>query len=366
MTLPSPLTLGADPRRTPEFGQLRQALAPLAHPACPDVNWPQVRACAQALLRAHGAELQGLRALALAHLWCGEPQAAAAVIRCVAHLIVEHCASLWPTEGGQRQALIDQWCTQVLVWSRCAASEDVEVISSALATLQRALETTLQVTPLALHALLRRRGQQQVPIPVLPSGDLQATRIGGGQGNTPRHSRSRSLLLRLAGAMIICIASTLWMQPRPQLPPIDVAELALFDAGSAQLGTQALELLTSLVGLVAHHPGWLIEVRGHSDASGSAEHNHSLAKARAAAVGRWLAAHGVPAQCIRTLGVGADRPLLANTTAAGRAANRRVTIRLTHTTPPCPFTQPATTAARPSPATGALLPRPSGPEPHRR
>ncbi|UFH51065.1 type VI secretion system ImpA family N-terminal domain-containing protein [Pseudomonas sp. KNUC1026] len=164
MTPLSLLTLGGDPRRCREFARLREALAPLAHPACPDVDWPQVRACAQALLQAHGAELHGLRALALAHAWCREPQAAAHVIRGTAQLMIEHSASLWPSESHLRQVLIDQWCEQLLVWSRQAAREEVWVLSPALAALRQALEATLRVVPPALHTLLARSERRCVPI----------------------------------------------------------------------------------------------------------------------------------------------------------------------------------------------------------
>ncbi|WP_442964396.1 OmpA family protein [Pseudomonas sp. KNUC1026] len=149
----------------------------------------------------------------------------------------------------------------------------------------------------------------------------------------------------------------------PEPAPLHVADLALFSAGSADLDAQAHRSLAPLLEKIAQHPGWLIEVRGHSDDSGSPAQNDRLADARAKAVARWLGAQGIAPACVQALSLGASQPLLANATAAGRAANRRVSIHLLPATPPCPITPPATTAAPPSPATAPPPPRPIAPAP---
>lgn len=366
MTQAGLLKLGGDPRRTREFAQLRQALAPLVHPACPDVDWQQVRACAQALVKVHGAELQGLRALALAHAWCAEPQAAANVIRGVAQLLVEHAASLWPSETGQRQVLIDEWCQHWLAWSRHASREDIRVLSSALATLRQALEVALLVSPQSLQTLLARSERRFVPITAQPSVGPFALQVAAPCKSTPQRTHARGLLRTFAGVSIVCLLSVLWWQPTPAPLPLHVADLALFGAGSAALDAQAHRSLASLLGELARYPEAFIEVRGHSDDSGSPRQNHQLAEARAEAVGAWLTAQGIAPGCLQTQGLGASQPLLANATATGRAANRRVSISLIPQHPACTFTRlPATTAAPPSPGTAPPPPRPSVPVPSR-
>jgi outer membrane protein OmpA-like peptidoglycan-associated protein len=69
-----------------------------------------------------------------------------------------------------------------------------------------------------------------------------------------------------------------------------------------------------------------ILVVGHTDATGSAQFNQQLSERRARSVGKVLAEAGIPAQTLYFQGVGAARPLADNTTADGRAQNRRVEI----------------------------------------
>jgi outer membrane protein OmpA-like peptidoglycan-associated protein len=105
--------------------------------------------------------------------------------------------------------------------------------------------------------------------------------------------------------------------------------LSLFSSGSAQLKPDSAKvLINALVGIKAQ-PGWLIVIAGHTDASGSAEHNLQLSRARAAAVHQWMKRMGdIPDSCFAVQGFGASQPIAGNDTEAGRQANRRVDIRL--------------------------------------
>ncbi|MGF6092913.1 OmpA family protein [Pseudomonas sp. 18173] len=105
--------------------------------------------------------------------------------------------------------------------------------------------------------------------------------------------------------------------------------LSLFSSGSAQLKPESAKVLISaLVGIKAQ-PGWLIVIAGHTDASGSAEHNLALSRARAAAVHNWMRQMGdIPDSCFAVQGFGASQPIASNATEVGRQANRRVDIRL--------------------------------------
>ncbi|RAI65507.1 OmpA family protein [Pseudomonas fluorescens] len=105
--------------------------------------------------------------------------------------------------------------------------------------------------------------------------------------------------------------------------------LSLFSSGSAQLKPESAKvLINALVGIKAQ-PGWLIVFAGHTDASGSAEHNLQLSRARAAAVHNWMRQMGdIPDSCFAVQGFGASQPIASNATEAGRQANRRVDIRL--------------------------------------
>lgn len=69
-----------------------------------------------------------------------------------------------------------------------------------------------------------------------------------------------------------------------------------------------------------------MRVEGHTDAVGEAHYNRALSLRRAEAVAREIARHGIPYDNITQLGLGAERPIADNTTAAGRSQNRRVVI----------------------------------------
>ncbi|MBO7411678.1 MAG: OmpA family protein [Ottowia sp.] len=75
-------------------------------------------------------------------------------------------------------------------------------------------------------------------------------------------------------------------------------------------------------------PGLEIFIVGHADSTGSDAVNDPLSLARANSVRDYLVQRGVPFNTIRTEGRGSRQPIADNSTAAGRAQNRRVEIFL--------------------------------------
>lgn len=105
--------------------------------------------------------------------------------------------------------------------------------------------------------------------------------------------------------------------------------LSLFTVDSAQLKPGSTRVLINALVNIKAQPGWLIVVAGHTDASGSAEHNLKLSRERAFAVREWMQRMGrIPDSCFAVQGFGASQPIASNDTAQGRSANRRVDIRL--------------------------------------
>jgi len=71
------------------------------------------------------------------------------------------------------------------------------------------------------------------------------------------------------------------------------------------------------------------EVSGHTDTSGSAEHNKELSGKRAAVIVRELVARGIAKNEIISIGMGSERPLVKpDDTPAKKAKNRRYEIQL--------------------------------------
>lgn len=71
-----------------------------------------------------------------------------------------------------------------------------------------------------------------------------------------------------------------------------------------------------------------ILIEGHTDADGSNEYNLELSRLRAEAVRSVLVSGGVPPDHVETQGYGETRPIASNSTATGKAQNRRVEIVL--------------------------------------
>jgi outer membrane protein OmpA-like peptidoglycan-associated protein len=114
------------------------------------------------------------------------------------------------------------------------------------------------------------------------------------------------------------------------------------------LTKQAKDELDKLATTVPNTKGYIITVEGGTDAVGPSDYNYSLSERRANSVIQYLGSkYNIPAHKIYLIGLGKDKPVEDNKTRDGRAANRRVDIRLmTNTTEG--QQQPAASSAPPS------------------
>ena len=71
-----------------------------------------------------------------------------------------------------------------------------------------------------------------------------------------------------------------------------------------------------------------IQVIGHTDSTGAAAYNQALSEKRAKAVADYLISKGVDASLLSSKGMGESQPVADNSTAEGRAANRRVELQV--------------------------------------
>jgi outer membrane protein OmpA-like peptidoglycan-associated protein len=95
------------------------------------------------------------------------------------------------------------------------------------------------------------------------------------------------------------------------------------------LTKQAKEDLDKLAATVPNTKGYIITVEGGTDGVGPADYNYSLSERRANSVIQYLGSkYNIPAHKIYLIGLGKDKPVEDNKTREGRAANRRVDIRL--------------------------------------
>lgn len=101
-----------------------------------------------------------------------------------------------------------------------------------------------------------------------------------------------------------------------------------FALNSNQLAGESAEVLVEVAESLKRYPAQKVEVAGHTDSQGNAAYNRSLSQKRADAVRDYLIEQGVPAENLSARGYGEDSPLADNTTAEGRAQNRRVELHL--------------------------------------
>ena len=72
----------------------------------------------------------------------------------------------------------------------------------------------------------------------------------------------------------------------------------------------------------------LLQVEGHTDATGGAARNRQLSQQRAESVRDYLVKAGVEGKRMVALGFGPDRPIADNATAEGQEKNRRVELNI--------------------------------------
>jgi outer membrane protein OmpA-like peptidoglycan-associated protein len=101
-----------------------------------------------------------------------------------------------------------------------------------------------------------------------------------------------------------------------------------FATNEAAVQPQFQPTLNDVASVLAEYPKTYIDVMGHTDADGSEVYNQALSERRAAAVANYLSARGVQSARLATKGFGEMKPIASNETVEGKAANRRVEIKL--------------------------------------
>ncbi|KAA0227940.1 OmpA family protein [candidate division KSB1 bacterium] len=102
----------------------------------------------------------------------------------------------------------------------------------------------------------------------------------------------------------------------------------LFDVNKAELKPISKENISKLAAILQKYPDTNILLEGHTDATGTDEHNLELSRARSQAVANFLASLQVSATRFTIMGYGEAQPIADNETEVGRAQNRRVEIAI--------------------------------------
>ena len=105
-------------------------------------------------------------------------------------------------------------------------------------------------------------------------------------------------------------------------------KLVEFRSGSATLTGTGRATLADIAPVLKDNPSLKFEAQGHTDATGTEAINLALSQARANAVKAYLVKQGVTPARMGAKGYGSSQPVADNTTAAGRARNRRMAFKI--------------------------------------
>ncbi len=101
-----------------------------------------------------------------------------------------------------------------------------------------------------------------------------------------------------------------------------------FDFNKTDVKPQFYPALNNIARTISQYNQTIVEINGHTDNIGTVAVNQKVSEQRAQSVANYLAGQGVQPVRMETHGYNFQYPIADNNTDAGRAANRRVEIRL--------------------------------------
>ena len=108
-----------------------------------------------------------------------------------------------------------------------------------------------------------------------------------------------------------------------------LGDAVLFQTGKSDLSQAADAALSRVAYNLKQFPNTDVTVVGYTDNTGSEQLNQNLSEKRAESVVHYLESQGIPAARLKAVGMGENDPIASNSTAAGRAQNRRVEMFIT-------------------------------------
>jgi OmpA-OmpF porin, OOP family len=112
-------------------------------------------------------------------------------------------------------------------------------------------------------------------------------------------------------------------------PPKDfVLKSVFFDTGKSSLKPNSFTALNDLVEILKIKNTMVVEIQGHTDNVGKEEDNLKLSQERADEVRKYLVSKGIAAARISAKGYGQTMPVADNSSDAGKAKNRRTSLKV--------------------------------------
>lgn len=105
-----------------------------------------------------------------------------------------------------------------------------------------------------------------------------------------------------------------------------IALYITFDIDKATIKSESEPIIEQIIALLKDNPDLQLSIEGHTDNTGTPEHNKTLSGQRAKAVMDAVIKGGIAKQRLSAVGWGQDKPVADNRSEEGRAKNRRVEI----------------------------------------
>lgn len=98
----------------------------------------------------------------------------------------------------------------------------------------------------------------------------------------------------------------------------------LFEVNKATINGESMGTINEIVKLMNKYPDLKFRIEGHTDSDGDDSFNQELSETRAVAINSLLVEQGIDAERLESKGLGESNPVSKNSTAEGKANNRRV------------------------------------------
>jgi peptidoglycan-associated lipoprotein len=163
---------------------------------------------------------------------------------------------------------------------------------------------------------------------------IGAIQPNGSQQVTPTESTTYTLTAKGAGGTQTATARVTVNAPPPPPPPpapsltdeqlfAQNVKDVYFDYDKSDVRPDQQSLVQADAAFLQQHPNMSVTVEGHCDERGSTEYNLALGDNRASAVKNALVAAGVPADRIKTVSFGKEKPFCTESNEACWQQNRR-------------------------------------------
>ncbi len=108
------------------------------------------------------------------------------------------------------------------------------------------------------------------------------------------------------------------------------AKKILFNSSKSSFKLGVTRQLDGIIRVMNNYPRANFTIEGHTDSAGRASSNLRLSQRRAEAVMNYFVRNGITSSRLNAIGYGEDIPIDTNKTRAGRANNRRVTVKVSN------------------------------------